>query len=52
MTTLLNFFDKNGGDVVDTDKWGPLGVNFSAGGSPGHTGPPGPQGQPGPTGPQ
>jgi hypothetical protein len=47
MTSLLNFFDKDGDSIVDNNNWGPMLVNFG----PGGTGPTDPTGPTGPTGP-
>jgi hypothetical protein len=50
MTSLLNFFDKDGDVVIDSNNWGSFRVNLGSGGSPGPTGPTGPTGPIGPTG--
>jgi hypothetical protein len=50
MTSLLNFFDKDGDGVIDSNNWGSFRVNLGPGGSPGPTGT-GPTGPIGPTGP-
>jgi hypothetical protein len=51
MTSLLNFFDKDGDGIIDTNNWESFRVNLGPGGSPGPIGPTGPTGSQGPTGP-
>jgi hypothetical protein len=54
MTSSLNFFDKDGDGVIDSNNWGSFQVNLGPGESPGLkglTGPTGPTGPIGPTGP-